>query len=175
MSNPTETSLKRPFLITLALFVPCAISIAWADLAIRTAAAPSGIVSYELCYFANSCQTILDSWDDSMKLHAMYSLGSDYLFMLLYPALIAIALLSIARQLAGGLQTFLRGLAYASVLMSITDAIENYALIQMMLGADIATMAPIASGFASAKFLVLALCAAGLIYGHLAKALGKKQ
>lgn len=174
MPNSNNTALRRAFGILWMLFIPAAIAIVWADLQIRTDAAPDGIVSFELCHFSNNCQSILDSWDAKAQLYAMFSLGFDYLFMLLYPALIAVGLLLLASSKAEPSKRRLTLLAYCCVIMSLGDAIENYGLIQMLLGNSVETFGPIAAWFATAKFAVLAISLPALMGFFLLGLISKK-
>lgn len=174
MPDSNHASLRKAYGLLWAFLIPAAIAIVWADLQLRTDASPDGIVSFELCHFSNSCQSILDSWDPTAKLYAMFSLGFDYLFMLLYPGLIAVGLLLVAANKAEPSKRRLTILAYSCVIMSLGDAIENYGLIQMLLGNSIATFGPIAAWFATAKFIVLAVALPTLLGFNLLGLISKK-
>ena len=54
------------------------------DSPLRTAAAPNGIVSYELAGNIKPAAEILGSWDARAQLFAAFGLGLDYLFMPAY-------------------------------------------------------------------------------------------
>jgi hypothetical protein len=81
----------------LTLIVMVALTILGAPL--QTAAAPTGIVSYELAGDAPTAQAMLDSWDEVAKIYAGFNLGLDYLFLLLYSTTIAMAILWLADSL----------------------------------------------------------------------------
>jgi hypothetical protein len=51
---------------------------------LRTAAAPNGIVSYELAGNIKPAAEILASWDARAQLFAAFGLVLDYLFMTAY-------------------------------------------------------------------------------------------
>ena len=61
--------------------------------ALITTAAPYGIISFELAGSVEKAQQIIDSWDQDARLYAAFSLGFDYLFMVLYSTTIALACL----------------------------------------------------------------------------------
>ena len=65
-----------------------------------TAAAPYGIISYELAGGVIEAEAILASWDAVGRAHAAFSLGFDFLFMLAYSTTIALACLWAADVLA---------------------------------------------------------------------------
>jgi hypothetical protein len=174
MPDFQRANLVKAFGILWLLLIPAAIAIMWADLQLRTDEAPDGIISFELCHFSNSCQTILDSWDAKAQLYAMFSLGFDYLFMLLYPGLIAVGLLLLAANHAEPSKRRLTLLAYSCVIMSLGDAIENYGLIQILLGNSIETYGPIAAWFATAKFAVLAVSLPAVLGFFLLGLISKK-
>ena len=56
-----------------------------------TPAAPYGIISFEFAGTLENAQAILQSWDADAQLHAAFSLGLDYLFMLAYSTAIGLA------------------------------------------------------------------------------------
>jgi hypothetical protein len=51
---------------------------------LTTKAAPYGIISYELAGKVPRAAQILSSWDYDAQIHAAFSLGLDYVFLLAY-------------------------------------------------------------------------------------------
>lgn len=142
--------LLIPFLVVMA-----AMSIIGAPL--KSQAAPHGIVTLELCAFTSDCAEILRTWTAPQREYAMLSLGLDYLYLLLYPAFIASALMLVARGLSGRFQSTATFLAWLLALAGMADAVENYCLIQMLSTGRVAEFAVPAAVCASGKFAVIAL------------------
>jgi hypothetical protein len=99
--------------------------------------APYGIVSFEIARTWPTAASIMSSWDFAARLHAAFSLGLDYLFMLVYSSTLALSslwagdkLLVLRWPLAG----FGVPLAWGSWLAAVFDSVENLALILLLFG-----------------------------------------
>ncbi|MCZ6571187.1 MAG: hypothetical protein O7B23_13610 [Deltaproteobacteria bacterium] len=164
----SDASQRRalPLLIVLALIGSGVMT--WLDYPLRTAAAPFGIGSFELAKTLAQSQSVLTSWDPSARIYAGLSLGIDYLYLVLYSASIALACVRLARALqhrSARLATLGIALAWAQPVAAGLDAIENYALIRLLLGSLAAAWPLLAWACALPKFT---LVAAGLLYVLLA-------
>jgi len=149
------------FLLTLTLIVLFGISIL--DGPLKTPAAPNGIVSFELAGSQNRAQEILASWGNKSRIYAGLSLGLDYLFLFSYAALIALGCILLAEHRVIG-ATFSRLgiiLSWAQFGAAALDAMENYALIQILAGAKEEVWAAMALWCAVPKFIIVLL---GLFY-----------
>lgn len=133
------------------------------DQPLRTEAAPYGIVSYELAGDVATAEAILASWDGRAKLYAAFGLGLDFLFMLTYSSTIALACIWASRSARMPLVLIRTGvlLAWGQWLAAVFDAIENSALLTMLMRAPIAPWPEVATSFALAKFALISL---GLTY-----------
>jgi hypothetical protein len=131
---------------------------------LQTAAAPLGIVSFELAGTLAAAQAMIASWDSSAQRHAAFSLGLDYLYMPLYAVTIALAC---GRTAATSLRTPQAAaalgvlLAWGMGLAALLDAAENAALWQVLQGSAASTWPVVARWCAIVKF---SLVAAGLLY-----------
>jgi hypothetical protein len=131
---------------------------------LQTAAAPLGIVSFELAGTLAAAQVMVASWDHSAQLHAAFSLGLDYLYMPLYAFAIALACV---RAAVSSLRTPTAAaslgilLAWGLGLAALLDAVENIALWQVLQGSTLAVWPPVARWCAIVKF---SLVIAGLLY-----------
>jgi hypothetical protein len=156
---------RRPLLFWLSLVLTVTVMAAMNLLGapLQTAVAPAGIVSFELAGNVSTAQAILDSWDDVAKISAGFNLGLDYLFLMLYSTTIALAILWLADSLKlTGLAWTLAGwLAWAQWLAAALDAVENGALLAMLVGEVSMPWPQVAFWTASAKFMLIAL---GLVY-----------
>ena len=132
-----------------------------------TAPAPQGIISYEFAGSLTQARAILDSWGPSAQLHAAFSLGLDYVFMLAYSAAIGLGCLwaaDILRMRSWPLVTVGLPLAWGQWLAVALDAIENVALTALLFGSLQSPWPEIARWCATFKF---ALVFVGLIYTFL--------
>jgi len=126
--------------------------------------APGGVVSFEFAKNIETANNIIDSWDTNAKLNAGLSLGIDYLFLIAYSFLFSISIFLISNKFDAK-YTLLRkiGLVMSFLLLfaGLCDAIENFALIKLLLGSQNTIFPPIAYYFAGIKFLILGF---GIIY-----------
>ncbi len=119
-----------------------------------TEAAPLGIVSFEFAGDVATAARMLEDWGEADRVRAGLSLGLDYLFLVLYASSIGLGCLLVARP-AGP------ALAWGQIGAASLDAVENFALIRLLLGSDNAVWPTLAWGCAAVKF---ALVGAGLAY-----------
>ncbi len=170
LSRPAR---NRAFLAVTALTLVLMPVMASFDKPLRTEAAPQGIVSFELAKTESHAAAILSSWNDAARISAGLSLGVDYLFLFAYSLSIALGCV-----LLGGLERN-RGtilvpiaapLAWMQLLAALLDAVENYALIQLLLGAGGGSWPALAWGCAVPKFIAVGLGLLYLIIGGAASA-----
>jgi len=137
---------------------------------LKTAASPSGIISFELAGNLSKIESILSTWGPVGKMYAGLNLGLDYLFIAAYVGAIglACALLggSLVRhiRLLGLVGTFL---AWALLLAGALDCLENYALIRLLLGSEVNTLAVFARLCAIPKFVIIFAGLGYVIFGLL--------
>jgi hypothetical protein len=171
LSHPFErlpTSTRRrvlPVLVVLTLALTVALQIVGRPL--QTAAAPQGIISFELAGNLPAAQAIIASWDSAAQLHAALSLGLDYLYMPLYAIAIALACVQAAgSSLRSPRPLWALGivLAWALGLAALLDAVENFALFQLLVGSTSTTWPVVAKACATAKF---AFVIGGLFYAGI--------
>lgn len=155
---------KRAFLplVVVTILVMIALQILGAPL--KTDAAPDGIISFEVAGNLPSAQNILVSWGSGGQVYAGLQLGLDYLFIVAYTTSIALGCVLVAQALFNKRSSFAmlgRGLAWALFIAGLLDAIENYALIHLLVGSQDALWPLLAQWCAIPKF---AIVAAGLLY-----------
>jgi hypothetical protein len=143
------------FILTLVVLV--ALNALSAPL--QTEVAPAGIISYELAGTVEKAQAILDSWDATAKVYASFNLGLDYLFMLAYSATIALGIiwLAEARPLRGLALRSAGLLAWGQLLAAVLDAVENAALLIMLVDRAAEPWPLVARWCAIPKFGLVAL------------------
>jgi len=131
------------------------------DAPLRTAAAPNGIISYELAGNIKPAAEILGSWDGRAQLFATFGLGLDYLFMPAYALALSLGILLAAGRHPGAFAKLGAWLGWGALAAALFDAVENFSLWQFMLG-DFQSLWPRLAAFcATVKFALLLL---GLIY-----------
>jgi len=144
------------------------------DAPLQTPAAPNGIVSFELAGTPEKAFQILVSWEPDVqsdspmgiqpngKLFAAFGLGIDYLFMPVYATALALGILLAAGRHDGRFATFGPWLGWGAYSAAIFDAIENFALVQILLRNQVWSPYPeVAAISATVKFGLLML---GLVY-----------
>jgi hypothetical protein len=149
---------RRLFLVSFALVLVVGALLSRLDGPLRTAAAPHGIVSFELARHAETAERILASWDDAARTRAALSLGLDYLFLVAYGTALALACERAGTRMAPALGA---ALAWGQLGAALLDAVENAALARILLGTAGRHAAVVAWSCAAAKF---ALVCAGLLF-----------
>jgi hypothetical protein len=129
-----------------------------------TPEAPSGIISFELAKTLEQSQAMLSSWNTNAKINAGLSFGIDFLFLFFYSFLFALICFSVAKKYKNNIKWFYKlgiYIAFLQFAAAIFDAIENIALIKLLLGSNNDIHSSIAYYFASVKFAIIAI---GIIY-----------
>ncbi|UCE84671.1 MAG: hypothetical protein JSU66_09895 [Deltaproteobacteria bacterium] len=160
----SDAARNRALMALAALTVVQMIALDAVGRPLIDAVAPYGIVSFEFAGDLDAARAMLASWGESGRLYAALVLGLDYLFLVSYASAIALGCLVVARGLARrGARAAAAGvpLAWALLAAALLDAVENYALIQLLLGSDDGFWARLAYGCALPKF---AFVVAGLAY-----------
>ena len=160
----SKTEQKWTFVILLALTLLVMAGLQVIDRPLKTEAAPSGIVSFELAGEQAKAQEIIESWGPRGQVYAGLSLGLDYLFLMLYAISIGLGCVLVTQSLAKrDWILFPAGvfLAWGLIGAALLDSVENYALIRVLLGSEQELWPMIALWCAVPKFVIVAL---GLVY-----------
>ena len=156
----TRNLLIVTAIITLIVFF----SLRTFDGPLHNSVAPGGIVSFEFSKDFDSAKDIINSWDDNAKLNAGLSLGIDYLFLVAYSLFFSISIYLISKRFQYKFALLRKiGVTLATLILvaALCDAIENFALIKLLIGSQNTIFPPIAYYFASIKFIILGI---GIIY-----------
>lgn len=143
---------------------------------LKTPVAGGGIVSFELAGSLQTARSIVASWGRQGQVYAGLNLGLDYLFIVSYASAIGLGCVLVARALrqrARALSVLGIGLAWAQWLAALLDAMENYSLIQVLLGSDRALWPLVARWCALPKFLIVALALVFVVLGAVLSAAGR--
>jgi len=161
-----DSARKRVFFTLLAGTLVLLVVFRVLNTPLVTAAAPSGMVAFELAGNVKKTADILLFWDENADLYAAFSLGLDYLFMPFYALTIAMTTL-----LAGRRHTsyWIRSLSvitgWGVLAAAVFDAFENYALWKILRGALVQPWPEIAAVCAQIKFGLILI---GLLYSLIA-------
>ncbi len=128
---------------------------------LTTSAAPQGIVSFELAGSPSKSAAVLASWDENARLFAAFGLGLDYLFMPSYALALSLGTLLAGRRRRGWLNALSALAGWGALAAALFDAVENFALWKILLGALTSPWPELAAVCAQAKFGLLLL---GLLY-----------
>ncbi len=124
-----------------------------------------GMLAYEF-----DALGVIARWDFSERLWAAFSLGLDFLYLVVYSTLLALGCLCIANKLQGNLLAKLGiPLAWGQWLAASFDIVENILLLAILLNSQSQVFALAAMLCAILKF---ALIIAGLLYIVIGKILG---
>jgi hypothetical protein len=161
--------------LTLSLFAVFRVL----DQPLRTPVSPNGIVSFELAGSPLQAQTIIAEWKRSSLLlsevigqanpdivnipytFAAFGLGIDYLFMPVYAFALGFGTLLAANRHAGWFKSLGAVAGYGAFVAAMFDAVENYALFQILLNSIHSPYPEVAYYCASLKFGLLIF---GLLY-----------
>ena len=157
---------KRLFLPLLAATLLVVAALGFVDASTRNASAPQGIVSFELARSVDRASAIVNSWDASQRLRSAWGLGFDYLFMPLYSSAIGFACVWAGRRFG---ERSGRWLAWGMWVAAGFDAVENFALLRILLSAPASPWPQLAFWCASIKFGLILI---GLAYAGVGAVVG---
>jgi len=161
---------KRGFWIAVVVTVVVLVSLNVAGAPLNTSAAPAGIISFEFAGSISVAREMMDSWDENGLVLAAVNLGIDFLLLVAYSLAISLGCVLIAGRVYGGAGVAAAVgiiLAWAQFAAAALDAVENYALIRVLLASSAeprpaADLWPVlARACAFPKF---AIVGAGLLY-----------
>ena len=153
-------------LVALTIIVMVGLQVIGADLI--TDASPGGIVSFEFAGTPENASAMLAAWGTHGQIRAGLSLGLDYLFMFCYAAAIALGAAMTAKRLApraGIWETVGHLAAWGQIIAAVLDAVENLALIYVLLGSTDPAWTLLAAICAGIKFMLVGLGLAFIFIG----------
>ncbi|GEM_PF-1388187 len=159
-SKPSIVFEKRLTIVLLPLLIICIIIMKYFDAFLVNSVCKNGIVSFELAKELEISIAILDSWNGQSKIAASLSMGFDFLFLIVYSSFIALLIYKLNERLWNNKSFYAVGnlLIWAVFLAAFFDAIENLALIKLLLGDLQQHWSTIAFYFAVLKFAIIIIC-----------------
>lgn len=128
--------------------------------------AKPSIVEFELAGTVDKAAAVINAWDVQSRVRAGFSLGFDFLYMLVYSTLIALACVW-----GAGVLAFMKWrttglvLAWGLWAAAVLDAVENFALTMLLFGTMSAPYPQVAQVCAMLKFGLIIL---GLVFAAVA-------
>ena len=173
LSKQAENKLTVVLLILLPIFIAI---MRFFDTPLRNDVAPNGIVSFELAKQLSVSENILNSWGTHARTSAGMSMGLDFLFLIIYAFFIAILMHKLNERVWKNTKIYKLGilLIWGVLLAALFDAIENIALIKLLLGDVQQVWTSIAFYFASVKFVLLILGVLFIFMSWVVKFMRKK-
>jgi len=160
----SESGQKRAFVAWVVLTLVVMVSLQVLGGPLKTEAAPMGIISFELAGELSKAQGMIASWGQQGQVYAGLNLGLDYLFMVAYASAIGLGCVLVSRSWVKKV-AFVAWvgavLSWGLWLAALLDAIENYALIRLLLGSAGELWPALARWCAILKFLLVGV---GLVY-----------
>ena len=155
---------NRAFILFFILSILVMVSLQVTGAPLRTDVSPNGIISFEFAGELDLAQRMVDSWELTGRIYAGLNLGLDYLFLAVYACAISLGCVLVARKFYPGNVALANAgiiISYAQFLAAILDGVENYGLIQVLLGTQTEAWPLLAKWCAWPKFLIVG---AGLGY-----------
>jgi len=160
-------STRKPLFFTLLVLTLILVAVfRYLDQPLRTPIAPNGMVSFEFARTPEKAFQIMVSWEPinftgpeiirlKAYLYAAFSLGIDYLFMPVYASTLALSTLLAAGRHKGWLNSLGAIAGWGAIGAAVFDAIENYALLRVLLGNVTSPHPEIAAICAGIKFSLI--------------------
>jgi hypothetical protein len=160
----SEHGQKRAFVLWAALALVVMASLQVLGEPLKTEVAPLGIVSFEFAGELSTAQRMIESWGQQGQVYAGLNLGLDYLFLVAYASAIGLGCVLVGQRcvkLVAAMAPVGIALSWGQCLAALLDAVENYALIRLLLGSGQELWPVLARWCAMLKFV---LVGAGLVY-----------
>jgi len=164
----TQTAQPRLLAAVTLLLVGLSLWLTAVGQELVTAEAPRGIISFELAWSLDRSAAIIRSWSEAARAAAMFSLGLDYLYLVVYPAWFSLAAVRLGRRLGGQWNLVGVAVSWAVLAAAPLDALENHALIQQLVHAPSAFYAQLAWWCAVPKFVLVVIAAVYLVMACIA-------
>jgi len=137
-----------------------------------------GIVAFEVAFTSGKAQEIIVAWGSKGHDAARLSLWVDFLYLISYGLFLWLAVRALGDAFRDrGMDSWARPAAAISVLPLIgagADALEDVFLLLVLGGHASSIGPPLAGGFATLKFLCLAIAIVYLLAGFVALALSRR-
>lgn len=163
-------ALEKKWTIVLILLLIANIGlIRYFDASLINSICKNGIVSFEFAKDIESSNTIINSWNQQATKAAYSSLILDFLFLIVYSSFIGLLIHKIVKQTKE--DSFISNLGtlliWGVFLAALFDAIENIALLNLLLGDLNQIWSSTAYYFAVLKFTLIFGCMVYILVGWI--------
>lgn len=161
---------KRPILFTFVFFILCSIALSAIDVFIKNEITPLGIVSFEFISSLPNVNAAMQLWGESGQAAVGFSLGLDYLYVLVYSALFIYCLRNTSEKLSQHNAAFAKIALVLTIVFPVAaccDAIENFSLLKLLLGSQNELWVFVAYYCAAIKFCIIAISLVCIVTGQL--------
>lgn len=158
---------RAAFVLLLVLTLGVMAGLRLSDVPLHTEEAPFGILSFEFPRDVAEARRMIASWSPSARINAGFSLGFDYLFMVLYPLAIALGCVLVTGAGFRGARVRALGtvMAWLPLAAGLLDAVENLALIKLLFGSTSEVWPVVARWCAGPKFALVGVSLLFLLVG----------
>lgn len=136
---------------------------------LRVGPADPSVLRFEFVWSQTGADEVIGSWSTGQQLHAAFGLGLDYLFMPLYATTLALACVWVTAAKSQRWGTAGVCCAWGAWAAALFDALENLALLRLLLGPVTDSAAVLASVCATAKFALIAVALCFVIAAVLSR------
>ena len=164
--NISEKSEKKLTFSLFYILIISAIVLRYFNNSLENEITPYGIFSFELAGSLERSLEILNSWSPLAKTFAGLSLGFDFLFLLIYTLFISLLIHKLNERLWKNKPFYKIGelLIWSMFITAIFDAVENVALIKLLIGGTQEYWSSVAYAFAIGKFILIFISFLYIIY-----------
>jgi len=129
---------------------------------------PDGMVAFELTNNIHVTRIMAEMWGEKGRIVAAFSLGLDYLYLIVYALFLGIIAFEIGKKLTGRSTLLAKPgywLSWLMIVAALFDGIENFALIRILTGCQYSVWATIAYYFATMKFTIVVITIIYILLG----------
>lgn len=134
-----EDSLKPSFIFFAILAVIVMIAMKITGTPMETSLTPSGVVNFEFCWTVESAKAMMAAWEEKHpgygRIYAAYNMGLDNLFLFVYSHAIGLGCMLVGQKIVRW-KKIAYFLAWLLIIAALLDLVENYGLIQLLLGSE---------------------------------------
>ncbi len=165
-SRLEPSTLLRAFGVTSVVSVVLAVTLGTLDRSLQ--ATGNGVLCLEFAGDLNTAQAILAKWGESGRTQAAFQIGLDYLFLVAYSLALSLGCVMASRwcqQASKRLAAVGVALAWGAFVAGLLDAVENFAMMWGLFGAEGSWWPVVAMWCAIPKFVLVGLAAVYFVVG----------
>jgi len=161
---------KKLLILSIVLFVLASIGMGAVDVYMQNEITPYGIISFEFINTIEASNAAIQAWGATGQIATAISVGLDFLYLVMYTSVGCIFLAITSEKVSAISPSFGKALltaAYLFPIVGLLDVIENYSLIQLLLGSQDSIWPTTAYYSAMTKFSGLVVALVFVIVGQV--------